>query len=105
MRFVSSDEAATWASSFAPTGSSERYPESQPAGWHGIQIEFENQPGIGIIGLLGNLWLRSGRGALACCGSRLSACGLPARICISITGSDIHTVRRVILLNVGRLSL
>jgi hypothetical protein len=45
MRFVSSDEAATWASSFATTGSSERYPESQPDGWHGIQVDFENQPG------------------------------------------------------------
>jgi hypothetical protein len=45
MRFISSDEAATWASRFAPAGSPERYPESQPAGWHGIQVEFVNQPG------------------------------------------------------------
>src|SRR6266446_4816603 len=45
MRFISSDEAATWTSRFAPDASSDRYPESQPAGWHGIQVEFVNQPG------------------------------------------------------------
>ena len=45
MRFISTSEAATWASRFARTGSSDGYPDRQPVGWHGIQVEFAKEPG------------------------------------------------------------
>jgi hypothetical protein len=45
MRFMSIDEAATWASRFARTGSSDGHPDGHPAGWHGIRIEFDKEPG------------------------------------------------------------